>query len=193
MKKIIWAFIAIALFTMSCQKEMIIATTSSNASIEENGNFWQGWKIANPPSKFDAAGDKITFEDSIGNDASKKLPGKDLVNSGPRIVYAVQSFLVGNLNAIKADLERRGWVIAPLSYLIALNKEYGLYWNSQYWNLYCLDVPVKINFGGGDELAAASAGGNLYNPQTNTSYNLSLRFTAFTSGYSSIYVLAYRK
>ena len=192
MKRNITAIIAIALFTISCQKEMVIATTPSNSSFKENGHIWEGWEIKNPPSKFDAS-ERITFEDSINNDGYKKLPGKDLPNSGPKIIYAVLSFTVGNLSAIKADLERRGWILAPLSYLIALNKEYGLYWNVQNWNLYSLDLPAKINFGGGDEPAGASAGGNIYNQQTNTSYNLSLRFTPFTSGYSSMYVLAYRK
>ena len=195
MKKITLTFITVVILltlTVSCQKEIVMADEKNNIQFEENGFLWQGWRVANPPSKFDPAADRIVFEDSVNNDAPAKLAGKTLLHTGPRVIYAVQPFILGNFNVMKSDLERRGWKIAPLAYLIALGKEYGFWNNFYYWNLYCLDIPAKINFGTGDELAAISLSGNTYNPTTNTQYNIALRLTPFAQNYSGVTVLAYR-
>jgi len=185
-----------ALTLLSCQKELVVDTkiTSSTNQVEENGYLWAGWRIAEPFTKFDAVGDRILLEDSMYNDAGVKLNGKDLPNTGPRVVYAVQSFTPGSFNAMKADLERRHWKIAPLSYLLALSKEYSGVWNNNiFWNLYCLDLPSKINFGAGDEPAVASLGSIWYNPTNNSPYNASLRFQTFSQIQVGVTILAYKE
>jgi hypothetical protein len=192
MKKIVFFLVTIAVFVIvssGCQKSIVTQLIPKD-SLTENGLKFAGWFISNPPTKFDIAGDRIYIEDTTNNVVTK-LDGKPLVNSGPRYVYAVLSFIQGPLSVQKEDLKRRGWKIAPLSYLIGLGREYGTGYN-YYGNLFCVDLPEKINFGSGDEDAAITLNGNTYNQQTNSQYGIGLWVTASTSRWGQTYILAYK-
>lgn len=176
----------VAAFT-SCKKELsgVSVPTSvqkpeTNLFIE-NGHIIEGWYVKNPFTKVDPLGDRIVFQDSTLNDAYTKLNGIALPKSDSGFVYAVDIYQTGNLNNMRAELERRGWVPAGLEYFLALNKEWGIYWNNNNINnLMCLKLPAKINFGTGDENAGALYGSPYYynnnNPSTNGTYNMAFYF-----------------
>lgn len=178
----------------SCQKEVSAPYNGSqNASFRENGYTWAGWDIKNPIPKFDTLEQNIYIGDRDWNNAGNQLQGKELESSGPKTVYAVQPFIQGSFYNIKSDLERRGWKIAPLSYLLALAKEYGFFEGSQVWNIYCLNIPVKAVFNGGNpEEFAAQAWGNYYRQENNRLYRMGMNFVQFSNNYGGLRVLCYR-
>ncbi len=194
MKKIIGCLIIAVLFLgTSCKKVTINNAAPTN--YVENGREWPGWEIKHPIEVFDTSGNKICFDiyNNRPSDAAIKLVGKRLLNDGPKKVYAVQPYFSGNFYTVKNDLERRGWKLAPLSYLLALSQEYthGDFMG-YFWNLYCLDNPAEINFGNGDQRVAISLSGNTYDPVTNTRYATSLGVIPFSEWYGSFSVLVYR-
>lgn len=179
--------VAIILAIASCKKSDPVP-----AVFEENGHQWQGWRIKSPPAVFDATTYSIKLEDAANNNAAAKLNGIPLPNDGPKVIYAVEPFVQGTFMAMKNDIERRGWHVASLSYLIALAHEYGIYGTSaDCWNMYC-DVPVTIDMGGGDECAVASLSNNRYNPATGYQYAMGLRFTPCAATYTTVAFLCYR-
>jgi len=193
MKKILFIFVPVFLFLTSCQKENVFIEKTTDIFYVENGYQWAGYDIETPFSKFDIAGERIGIEDSGYTDAAQKLGGKSLPSTGKKRVYLVKAFSNGNFYTAQADLARRGWKLAPLSYLLALGREYGNTWNNSYWNIFCLDVPALISFGGAiQEKAAACLSGGMYDQSTNSNYSVSVRFARFTDNYLDVYFLCYR-
>lgn len=196
MKKVLFLCItALLLFSItSCQKELSAPySANETASFKENGHTWAGWDIKTPVKKFDTVEQNIYIIGRDQSNAANQLQGKELENSGPKTVYAVRPFTQGNFFNIKSDLERRGWKIAPLSYLLALTKEYGVDGNQGWnWNVYCLNVPVKAVFTGGNpEEFAVQAWGNYYD-QNGRLYRSVMYFVQFSNQYGGISVLCYR-
>jgi hypothetical protein len=184
---------AFAILLSSCQKENVFIEKTTDISFKENGYQWAGFDINDPFTKFDIAMERIGIEDSGYTDVAQKLGGKSLPNSGKKRVYLVKAFVNGNFYTAQADLARRGWKLAPLSYLLALGREYGSTWNNAYWNTFCLDVPALLSFNGAtQEKAAVCLSGSLYDQSTNSNYSVSLRFARFTDGSQDAYFICYR-
>ncbi len=195
MKKLVLLAAIAAVAILGCKKVTVLPAPSSAAttSFKENGRTWEGWDIHNPISKFDTIQDRILinssgyYSNAAPSNAAKVLQGLALPNSGPRTVYAVEIAGIGNLNSMRSELSRRGYIIAPLSYFLSLAKEYGVSWgnNTALWNILCLDLPAKINFGTGPENAGVNFDSNIFNGQTQVYYNMELDFISESASFGS--------
>lgn len=188
--------------TTSCKKELaeiIPAITTNQAvkidSLEEFGVRYYGVLVKKEflLENFSEISSRVLL-DTSGNDAQIKFLNKKLDNSGPRYVYSVPSFIQGHIGAQKANLESRGWKLAPLGYLVGIGLQYGNQ-NLFSWGIgtICVDNTLKLNFNGqGDTPASVSLSGNTYNNVTGQSFALGVYFLNNNNNYGHLNFWAYK-